>query len=75
MTNLTTFNVAAIAFGSSAVTSNLASYFDEYKSMFVVGVSIITCIGLIVSVAGGIYIKWAMHTETKRHHREMEGKD
>ena len=57
-TNLSAANSIAIATGAATVTSNVASYFDEYQSVFTVGISALTCLGFTISLAWGMWIKW-----------------
>lgn len=75
VTNLNIANNVILATGAATVTSNLASYFDLYQSMFTVGISAITCTGFVISIGWGMWIKWADHKETKRHHKEIEGSE
>lgn len=77
MTGIATKATAGIyIFGASAVTSNIASYFDEYQSTFTVAVSIVTCLGLIASVSLNIYFKWkADRRAEETHNKAMEPKD
>jgi len=59
--------------GASTVTSNLASYFDEYQSMFTVGVSMVTCAGFIASVLWNMRIKYkADRRAEEAHNKAME---
>lgn len=58
--------------GASTATSNLASYFDQYQSIFTVGVSIVTCLGFIASLVWNGYLKYNEQKETLRHNKAME---
>jgi len=59
--------------GASTATSNLASYLDEYQSVFTVGVSIVTCVGFSASVLWNIYIKYKADKRAEEvHNKEME---
>lgn len=71
-TNLNIANNVIVATGAATVTSNIASYFDEYQSMFTVGISAITCFGLITSIAWGMWIRRSELKETKRHNKAVE---
>lgn len=72
MTNLTIANSVIIATGAATVTSNAASYFDEYQSMFTVGISAVTCLGFIISIAWGMWIKWDDRRYRRRRDKEIE---
>ncbi len=62
-----------VAFGASTVTSNVASYFNEYQSTFTVGVSIVTCVGFIASIVFGIYLKLKADKRAQEaHDKAME---
>ena len=71
-TNLNITSSLTIAMGASVATSNIASYFDQYQSVFTVGVSVITCAGFIMGIIWGMWIKWAAHKEIVRHNKRME---
>ena len=73
MTNLTLVNGIVIATGAATVTSNVASYFDEYQSMFTVGISFVTCIGFIASIGWNMWLKWDERKYKRR--KDEEGKD
>ena len=72
MSHITTSTSAMYVLGASTITSNVASYFDQYQSMFTVGVSVVTCIGFIVSMIWSIYLKGkADKRADELHRREM----
>lgn len=77
MTGIATKSTAAMyVFGASTITSNAASYFDEYQSMFTVVVSIVTCAGFIASVAVNLYFKYKTDKRAQEaHNKAMEPKD
>lgn len=59
--------------GASTVTSNVASWLDEYQSMFTVGVSIVTCVLFGVSVMVNIYFRYKSDKRAQElHSKEME---
>ena len=61
------------ASGASTVTSNAASYFQEYQSMFTVGVSVVTCVGFVVLSGFNLYFKIkANQREIEKHNLAME---
>jgi hypothetical protein len=72
MTNLSVINYVIVATGAATVTTNMASYFDEYQSMFTVGISAITCLGFITSIAWSMWIKWDERKYRRNKDRENE---
>lgn len=71
-TNITVANNIIVATGTATVTSNMASYFDEYQSMFTVGISAISCLGFIISIVWGMWIKWDDRKYKRFHDRDTE---
>lgn len=65
-TNLNLANGVLIACLSATIPSNAASYFDEYRSMFTVIISGITCAGFIFSVAWASWIRHQTLKELKK---------
>ena len=71
MTNLSVINYAIVATGAATVTSNIASYFDEYQSTFTVGISSVTCLGFIVSIAWKMWIEWDERKYRRLYDKEL----
>lgn len=77
MTGIATKSTAAMyVFGASTITSNAASYFDEYQSMFTVVVSMLTCAGFIASVVVNLHFKRKSDKRAEElHNKAMEPKN
>ena len=72
MTHLSMINYIIVATGAATVTTNMASYFDEYQSMFTVGISAITCLGFITSIAWQMWLKWDERKYRRHQDRATE---
>ena len=73
MTVITKSTVAIYVTGASTLTSNVASYFDQYQSTFTVVVSVATCAGFIASIFVNMYFRWRKdQREAERHNKEMD---